>query len=161
MEAARESGPMASNGIMSAPLSPAQTLADTAAAADAFEIRSSELALDKATAPAIKAFARRMVDAHIVSSEKLKAAASAATPAIVPNPTLTPEQDTQLEELKGMQEVDFDRAYLSAQVSGHRKTLAALQAYAANGDVPQLRTFAAATAPTVATHLGMARALSP
>ena len=141
------------------PLSPGQTFANAAASSDAFEIATSQLAQTASTSAAIKAFAGKMISAHTGSTEKLKTAAAGASPAITPDPTLTAEQQSTLDALKTKTGAEFDAAYKAAQVDGHQKTLDALKAYSASGDVPQLKTFATGLVPTVTAHLNMAKAL--
>jgi putative membrane protein len=142
-----------------APVSGGQAFANAAAASDAFEIATSKLALDKAHSPAIKAFAKQMIAAHTDSTAKLKAAAASASPAIMPDPMLTPDQQQTLDSLGGQAGADFDTAYAAAQTDGHTKTLAALKEYSATGDVPQLKAFATKLVPTVTAHLNMAKGL--
>lgn len=147
---------------MSAPTASAgQTFANAAAASDAFEIETSRLALANANSTAIKTFAQKMVDGHTASTEKLKAAASSGTPAITPDPTLTAEQRAQVDGMKVLKGAAFDQAYVTAQRDGHQKTLDTLKAYAASGDVPALKSFAAGLVPTVTAHLNMAKSLKP
>ena len=142
-------------------LSAGQTFANAAAASDAFEIETSKLAATSAASAATKAFAQSMIKAHTESTAKLKAAASAASPAIVPDPTLTAEQLQTLEALKGKEGAAFDAAYGEAQANAHQMTLDALKSYAASGDVPSLKTFASSLVPIVTAHLNMAKGLKP
>ena len=142
-------------------LSPGQAFANEAAASDAFEIASSKLALEKSQSASVKKFATHMITAHTESTAKLQSAAGSASPAIVPDPALTPEQTAKLEELRGLSGAAFDKAYVAAQVDGHQKTLDGLKAYSAGGDVPQLKAFATGLVPTVTAHLNMAKGLKP
>lgn len=142
-------------------VAPGQAFANAAAASDAFEIATSNLAAEQAQSPAVKKFAQQMIKAHTDSTAKLKAAASEASPAITPDPALNSEQQQTLASLQAASGTDFDRAYAAAQVDAHEKTLAALKDYAGTGDVPSLKTFAASTTPVVAAHLNMAKALKP
>lgn len=144
---------------MAAPASAGQTFANAAAASDAFEIATSELAPASSKSAAVKAFAVKMIEAHTGSTQKLKAAAGSASPAITPDATLTAAQQKTLDDLKGLNGAAFDTAYAAAQVEGHQMTLDALKAYAAGGDVPQLKSFAAGLIPTVTAHLNMAKGL--
>jgi putative membrane protein len=139
-------------------VSPGQTFANAAAASDAFEIATSNLALTKAHAPSVKAFARQMVKAHTDSTAKLKAAAA---PAIMPDATLTADQQRLIDSMNTLEGADFDKAYVAAQTDAHTKTLAALKDYSATGDVPSLRAFAIGLVPTVTAHLNMAKGLKP
>jgi putative membrane protein len=149
------------NGTASATAMNGQSFANTAAASDAFEISSSQLARTSAHAPAVKSFANRMIEAHTASTSQLKAAAAAAKPAITPNPALSADQQQMLDGLKGKTGADFDKAYVQAQVAGHQATLDALRNYSANGDVPQLKALATKMIPTVTAHLNMAKGLKP
>ncbi|MEP9358073.1 DUF4142 domain-containing protein [Sphingomonas sp. KR3-1] len=149
---------MADNMVMPA-ASPSQQFANAAASSDAFEIASSQLAATQAESPAVKKFAAEMIKAHTESTAKLKTAAAAATPAVVPDATLAAEQQQSLDSLKLLKGADFDKAYAGAQVDAHQKTLAALKVYSTTGDVPSLKAFATKLLPTVAAHLNMATAL--
>ncbi|WEK44920.1 MAG: DUF4142 domain-containing protein [Candidatus Sphingomonas colombiensis] len=119
------------------------------------------MALTTSKSTSIKKFAQKMIDAHTSSTAKLKTVAASANPAITPDPTLTPEQQQQVDSMKTMTGSDFDKAYIDAQVAGHQKTLDALKAYSATGDVAPLKTFATGLIPTVTAHLNMAKGLKP
>jgi putative membrane protein len=136
-----------------------QTFANTAAASDAFEIATSKLAATAAKSTAVKTFATKMIDAHTGSTTKLKGIAAGLTPPITPDPTLSADQQKKLDDLKGLNGASFDAAYAAAQVEAHQTALDGLKAYAATGDVPQLKTFASGLVPTVTAHLNMAKTL--
>lgn len=136
-----------------------QAFADAAGASDAYEVAAGKLAAQKATAPALKDFGGMMVTAHTGSTAKLKAAGVKATPAIVPNPKFSAEQEANLATLRDTTGADFDTAYKAQQIVAHEKTLAAVQDYAKNGTVPQLKAFAAEIAPVVQQHLDKIRGL--
>ena len=80
-------------------------------------------------------------------------------PALTPDPTLTPTQQTTLDGLKGKTGSDFDTAFAIAQVAAHQDTLDGLKFYSTAGNLPELRKFAGDLIPTVAAHLNMAKAL--
>ena len=155
-------GNMGNDSASAMPMtSPAQTFANTAAASDMFEVESSKLALSKSSSASVKTFADMMVKAHTESTEKLKAAASSVTPPIVPNATLSAEQQATLDNLKSASGSAFDTAYVAAQTDGHQKTLDALRAYSTSGEVPALKTLAGEMVPVVTAHLNMAKGLKP
>ncbi|UYY76846.1 DUF4142 domain-containing protein [Sphingomonas sp. R1] len=157
---AASAGSTSTSGV-AAPASAGQSFANAAAASDAFEIASSQLAQQQASSPAIKKFAEGMIKAHTDSTAKLKSAASTASPAITPDPTLTATQQQKLDGLKALNGTAFDEAYATAQVEAHQQTLDALKANASNQGVPQpLRTFATQLIPTVTAHLNMAKSLA-
>jgi putative membrane protein len=139
--------------------SPDQAFADAAAASDAFEIQTSQLAATKGESKKVKQFAAAMIKAHTDSTAKLKSAATSAMPAITPQPQLTPMQQQTLEALTAQSGAAFDTAYAKAQVEGHQMTLDKLKAYSANGGQASLKTFATGMVPIVTAHLNMAKAL--
>lgn len=152
---------MAANDTAMAPaaVSPGQAFANAAAASDAFEITTSQMAQTSASAAKVKTYAANMIKMHTDSTAKLKATTAGLTPAILPDPALTPEQQGKVDALKGKIGKDFDTAYAAAQVEAHTATLAKLKDYAATGDVPALKTFASNMVPVVTAHLNAAKGL--
>lgn len=136
-----------------------QEFADAAAASDTFEIDSSRLALEKSQSADVKKFAQAMIEAHTASTAKLKAAGTKALPAIRPATLLPDDLQTRLDALKPQSGTTFDQAYMADQIAGHEATLSALQDYAASGEVPSLKSFAAEMVPIVTSHLERARAV--
>ncbi|MEO8176285.1 MAG: DUF4142 domain-containing protein [Sphingomicrobium sp.] len=127
--------------------------ANAVAASDMFEIESAKLAADKATTPAIKAFAEQLVTDHQKSTAELKAAAAKATPPLTVISVLDAQQQALLDQLKGANGGDFERRFVDQQVNGHQQALALLQNYAAKGDSAPLKEFASNTATVVQGHL--------
>lgn len=148
---------VATNGT--AAVSADQAFANTAAASDAFEIQSSELASANASSKAVKAFAQRMIEAHNASTAKLKSAAASGSPAITPDATLTADQQQKLDQLKSQIGTAFDSLYIDDQIAAHQAVLDGLKAYSASGAVPSLKSFATGLVPTVAAHLNSAKGL--
>lgn len=138
---------------MAAEVSPAQRFANDVGASDYYEIEAGKLAQEKAQSQALKDFGKMMVDNHTQSTEKLKAAGATANPAIVPNPALTAEQETNLAALRAAEGAAFDTAYKTQQVAAHEKALALVQGYATDGDIPELKRFAAEAQKVIQTHL--------
>lgn len=136
-----------------------QTFANTAAASDAFEIQSSQLAATQASSKAVKSFARRMIDAHTTSTAKLKAAAASASPTITPDATLSADQQQKVAQLKPQSGAAFDSAYIDDQIAAHEAALAGLKNYAGTGAVPSLKSFATEMIPIVTAHLNTAKSL--
>lgn len=148
------------NSAATAPVaSPDQAFANSAAASDAFEIQSSQLAADKASSSAVKSFAKRMIEAHTESTAKLKTAAAGALPAITPDATLTSDQQQKLDQLRSQSGAAFDSAFIDDQVAAHQAALDGLKSYSATGAVPSLKDFATKLVPTVTAHLNSANAL--
>ena len=136
-----------------------QEFADKAAKSDAFEIAAAKLAKTNAESAEVKKFAATMIEAHTGSTAKIKAAAAKATPAIKPDPTLTSDLQSKLDDLGKLKGADFDKAYIDGQVSAHEDALSLMKGYAASGDTPSLKATADEIAPVVQKHLDMAKAL--
>lgn len=151
---------MADNMAMAdAALSPAQKFANDVGASDYYEVEAGKLAQQKAQAKGLKDFGKLMVEHHTASTDKLKAAGAKASPAITPNPALNAEQEANLAALRAADGAAFDAAYKTQQVAAHEKALAAVKAYAATGDVPELKKFASDAEKIVEAHLKKIRSL--
>ncbi len=142
-----------------APTPTGQEFINTAARSDAFEIAAAKLAATNAAAPDVKTFAAEMIKAHTASTAKIKAAASAASPALTPDPVLTGDQSEKLADLGKLKGAAFDEAYVDGQVDAHEDALSLMQGYAKDGEVATLKTAAGEIAPVVAKHLEMVRAM--
>ena len=129
-----------------------------AAASDAFEIQSGQIALQVSQNPEVRAFAQMLVEHHTMTSNEMAAAARAAgmTP---PPPMLDARKQAMIAQLQSTPAARFDSAFLSMQVTAHQEALALHSTYASRGDVPQLRTVAARAVPIVRGHLERATAL--
>jgi putative membrane protein len=122
--------------------------------ADVNEIELSQLAEQKATNPAVKTFAGKMVKEHKMMSANLKPFAESwgiAAPASV-------DEDAQkeLNKLNGLSGADFDKEYMAQMVSDHAK---ALDAYTDEAKDTKDEKFQAAVVKNktmVAAHKNMA-----
>ncbi|AQR75385.1 DUF4142 domain-containing protein [Sphingomonas sp. LM7] len=141
------------------PLSPAQKFVNEVGASDYFEVEAGKIAQDKAKAQTLKDFGKLMVEHHNASTEKLKTAAGKASPVIAPNPALNTEQEANLEALRQADDAAFDALYKTQQVAAHEKALAAVKAYAAGGEVAELKAFAKEAEKVVQAHLTKIKSL--
>jgi putative membrane protein len=122
--------------------------------ADVDEIKLSELAQQKATNPAVKAFANKMVTEHKKMSANLKPFADSwgiSAPSGV-------DEDAQKEwdKLNGLSGADFDKEYIDQMVSDHTK---ALDAYTDEAKDTKDKKFQAAVIKNktmIAAHKNMA-----
>ena len=137
----------------------AMTFATKVAAANTFEIQSSELANDRAERADVKGFAKQMIDDHTKAGNDLKAAVQAAN---MPPPKEEPDAKgkatlTKLQAAKGKA---FDQAYVSAQLGAHKDAVSLFKGYSKNGKTAPLKDFAGKTLPTLEHHLTMVQDLS-
>jgi putative membrane protein len=142
-----------------APTPSAQAFVAQASAADAFEIAAAQAAQQKATHPAVRAFADMMVHDHTESQTQLKAALAQAGQPLSASAQPDAEQQRRLAAMAAADAGSFDRVYLQGQVAAHQTALGVLQSYAQNGDVPALTAFAGEASGTVQRHLTHAKSL--
>jgi putative membrane protein len=135
-----------------------QTKIDTAtfvkkvASANQFEIDSSKLAQDKASAADVKEFAALMIKDHTKAGEDFKAALSQGqtTSAMAPEPAGKDAAD--LKELQGLSGDQFQAKYIAMQAKAHKDAVALFGNYAQSGDDPALKEFAKKTLPVLQMH---------
>jgi len=115
------------------------------------EMELSRIALQKATDPSVKEFARMMVEDHGKANEKLAELGKAAD---IPLPAgLDPDHQAVRGKLEKLSGRDFDAAYILAQIEDHQKTVLLLQWEIGSGQDEPLQKFAAETLLTVLGHL--------
>jgi len=130
-----------------------QDFINAAGQAGLVEIRTSEMALEKAKNADLKTFAQTMIDDHKAAAEKLKAAASAAG-LMTPPETL---DDFHMRRINDLVETDgdedFDADYAALQVDAHNDAIKTFEDYSKDTDaVSQLKMFADETLPTLTAH---------
>ena len=123
---------------------------------NAFEIASSELALQRAEDPEVRSFAEDMVEDHQLAAEQL-AAASDSVDATVTMPTDVSEMDDRhqamFEQLQEAEGSEFDDMYMDMQENAHMQAVDLFRNYQQTGEDDQLRRFAEDTLPTLEEHL--------
>jgi putative membrane protein len=134
------------------PLFPADFMA-AASSTDLFEIRSSELALTRATNPKHREFARTMIADHQGTSAQLSLAGRRLN--LLPSATLLPAHQAMLDELSASG--NLDATYHRQQIAVHEAALKLHSDFAARGESPTLRAVARAAVPIVRRHLDMMR----
>lgn len=130
-----------------------------AAASDMFEIEAGKVAEKRSTNPQVKEFAAMMIKDHTKSTEALKSAIKDSGQALTLPAALPSDKQDALDDVVKADAKDFDRKYMESQVDAHQAALNVLQRYAQDGDVAQIKTFAAATAPKVQQHYDRAKAI--
>lgn len=118
-----------------------------------FEIRSSQLALQKSQNEMVKEFARAMIIDHSRAGRLLEALINETEqPLLLPIPT-SPEHEAVMAQLEQVSSPEFDALYIKAQVKAHQEAVALFGAYASTGASPEFQTFAQDTLPTLEIHL--------
>lgn len=115
-----------------------------------FEIDSSNVALDRSTDAEVRDYAKQMVKDHQMALKDLgEAAPSDSLPA---STELDAAHEKQLDALRKVSDKQFDAAYIKAQTKAHDETVALFSSYAAKGDEPELKAYAAAKLPRLKQH---------
>ena len=131
---------------------------EEAAGGGMLEVQASQLALQRATDPEVKQFAAQMVKDHEKVNEQLK---TLVAPMKAPPPAELPMMmRRKLNSLSKEQGARFDDEYVDKiGVDAHKDTVKLFEKAAKDLDDPELRTFAAATLPSLKHHLTMAQQL--
>lgn len=136
-----------------------QDFVTQAATSDMFEIRSSELALERGDAPT-KAFAQQMITAHQKTTAELKGLITSAKLQVTPPAALDSTHQGMVDDLAKLQGKEFVEAYLDDQVEAHEDAVSLFERYANGGDNAALKEWAGKTLPELKHHLDMAKKLA-
>jgi putative membrane protein len=131
----------------------------TVAIGDTFEIKSGQLASDKAQNDDAKSFGKQMTEDHSKTSEDLKDLIDDEDIKIEPPSKLDDEHQANLDKLKNLSGNQFDKEYARMQIDAHQKAVALFESYAAAGENDKLKEWANATLPTLKEHLEHAQDL--
>jgi len=152
-------GPSPKEIAASATVPSTKAFVETAAAANQFEIASSELALTKTKNPEIVAFANKMIQDHTQIGKDFVAAMNKANTGISIPPGLGADLDKIMARLKSEDGTAFESDYIAVQTKGHQDAVGLFAGYAKGGDNPVMQAFAKNTLPTIEMHLRMCYAL--
>jgi len=125
-----------------------------AAQSDQNEIALSQLAEEKATNPAVKAFAEKMVKEHTHMTESMKPFAESWGLAASTGPDA--DHQKELDKLNGLSGADFDKEYIDQMVTDHAKALSAFTSEAKDTKDVKFRAAVIKGKTRVAAHKNMA-----
>ena len=121
--------------------------------AGAVEVAVGQLAVTKATSPAVKAFATRMVADHgRANAELARLAADQSIKVSDPGGAVS-KATGKLSALTG---AEFDREYMEMMVVAHQNAVTLFEHESTKGTDATIKAFAARTLPTVREHQKMA-----
>src|ERR1700761_1998403 len=115
------------------------------------EVALGKLAQEKGMSDKVKKFGSMMVDDHTKANNELMTIAKNKN--ITLPSAIDADHQKKMDDLSKLSGKDFDKAYVDAMIDGHKKTLDLMNDEAKNGKDPDLKAFAAKTAPTVQMHL--------
>jgi putative membrane protein len=131
-----------------------QEIASKLAQGSISEVQIGKLVREKASDPAVKDFAKRMVQDHSQMNDQVKHWASVND---VKLPT-TPSQDGQ--ELKGRLAKEsgkaYDREYIRSMLEDHKKDIAELQSFIQSNPNSSLKSLVTQALPIFENHIRVA-----
>ena len=139
-----------------APAGPALPTPDYLTAAgqsDQFEVQEGQLAQSMGKSPGVKNFGKMMVTEHTKTTANLMAAVKASGMSPPPPPPLRADQQAMIDQLKQTSGDEFDRTYISQQLSSHQEALSVQSGYANGGSEPKIKATAKQTVPIVQSHI--------
>jgi len=123
----------------------------TAADGGMAEVMLGKLAQEKSSNAGIKDFGAMMVTDHSKANDELKTLAKSkniALPLVV-----SADKQKAYDDLNKKTGADFDKAYVSMMIDGHKSTEKLMTDESKNGKDPDLQAFATKILPTVKVHL--------
>ncbi|GHE43754.1 hypothetical protein GCM10017673_52360 [Streptosporangium violaceochromogenes] len=115
------------------------------------EIASARLAEERSGDQTIRDIAQRLVTDHTKLDAKVRQVAERAG---VPLPRKPSEKQTEVfDRLSALKGKEFDRAWLAAQMAGHRRTLANIDEELQAGSSSEVKDLASSAKPIVSGHL--------
>jgi len=121
------------------------------------EIQVGKVAAQKASDPAVKRFAQRLVDDHTKANQQLQSLPGANQ--VLQSVSLPEEKRQAIDQLSGLSGKEFDRAFIDQMVQDHEKAVSRFQEVASSASDPQVKQFASQTLPVLQRHLEQAKAL--
>ncbi len=122
-----------------------------------FEVKTSELAIQRNVAGANHDFAKRMVSEHGTVNSEL---ADLATRKGITLPTMLDEDmQKKYDKLAKTEDTKLAKAYIEVQVKAHKEAVSAFKEAADDSTDPEVRAFAAKHLPHLQEHLATVKHL--
>lgn len=119
------------------------------------EVKMGQLAEEKAEAPEVKNFAKRMVEEHSKALEEIKQLGSQEG---INMPTDISHRDAvTYDRLSKLSGGEFDRAYSQEMVKDHQKDISEFKQGESSAQKPAVKQFAQKTLGTLQSHLELAQ----
>jgi putative membrane protein len=115
------------------------------------EVAAGRLAQEKGSSQPVRDFGAMMVKDHSAANEQLQSLAASKN-ITLPTRTSVGQMATKA-KLDVFSGDTFDRSYVKSQISAHRQTIALFHQEMSFGQDADAKAFAAATLPTVRSHL--------
>jgi putative membrane protein len=137
----------------------AEEFAKKAGAAGTAEVEMGKLGAQKATDPAVKAYAQKIVADHTKANKELMAAAKGKNLEVPSEPDMMHKGMMEKFEHQSADQ-DFNHDYMQQMVRDHKKVIEVFQSAANDTTLdPEMRALAKKTLPTLEQHLADAQKL--
>lgn len=121
------------------------------------EVELARTATTKASSPAVKRFAQKLVEDHSKANQQLESLPQGRE--VLQSLTIPQEKQSTVEHLSKLSGKEFDRTFVEHAVEDHEKAVARFQEAANSAQDPEVKQFAAQTLPVLRRHLEMAKSL--
>lgn len=125
-----------------------------ASQSDFTEMKFSQLALQKATNPKVKAYAQKMIDDHTKLEAEMKPFADKL--GVTPVTELDAEHQQKYDALNQMSGMDFDKTYMTGMAQDHHVALDLFKSEEKSASDPSMKPVVAKGEKVVAMHTKMA-----
>jgi putative membrane protein len=115
------------------------------------ELQLSQLALQKATHPAVKDFANMMVQHHTMAAKEMKQLLSSKG-AMIPDSVFLSRHRSDMEMLQNLQGTAFDKAYMRIMVDAHEEDVDEFEDETTDARDADIRAFASRMMPVLTQH---------
>ncbi|MHB1081292.1 MAG: DUF4142 domain-containing protein [Prosthecobacter sp.] len=128
------------------------------AAAGMATVKIAGLGAKKATRPEVKSFAEMIVKEHTAANEELKKLA--ATKGVELSAVIDSKHAEMFQKLEQYSGTEFDKEFLDAAVSGHKKCVGRFEDAAKDSQDKDVKMWAAKMLPALKSHLAQAEELN-
>ena len=125
-----------------------------------YEIGTSNFALKQSQSADVKQYATMVIHDHTQLKQKIKTADRAASLTPTPATSMTSDDQTAYDSLKGLSGNDFDQAYIKQLIKGNDKIKKEEKSAASDSSVPSIKGLATQSAAIDAKHAEKAKQLA-
>jgi putative membrane protein len=129
-----------------------------AAEGNLLEVAAGKLAAQRAMSPTVKEFGQHLMTDHSTANEKLKTLAGSKQMNL-PD-AVSPEGNTALGKLEGLNGAEFDKTFSQMMVKDHTTDISDFEKAVKKAEDPDVKAYAQQTLPTLRHHLMLANRLS-
>lgn len=123
------------------------------------EVNMAQLGTQKGQDPELKEVAQKLVTDHSKLNDQIKELAEKK--GVTLSTSIDPKHQKMIDHLSGLSGAEFDKAFASHMVQGHKKSIARFKKAAANTEDTEISELAKTTLPTLQEHLLKVQKFAP